>query len=57
MKANTLFGFALGVVLYVVLHRVVEIESLLIEVGIVVAVAIAIYAGSNILERDKDRES
>lgn len=56
MKANALF-FVLGFMLYAVLNRVFEIDSLLLEAGIVAAVAAVIYVGLKLVERSKRQES
>ena len=56
MKANALY-FVLGLMTYVVLNRVFVIDSLLLEAGIVVAVAAVLYVGSKFVERSKRRKS
>lgn len=56
MKANALF-IVLGSVLYFVLNRVFGIDNLLLEAGIVAAVAAVIYVGLKLVERSKRQKS
>ena len=56
MKANALF-IVLGCVLYFVLNRVFGIDNLLLEAGIVAAVAAVIYLGLKLVERSKRQKS
>jgi mannose/fructose/N-acetylgalactosamine-specific phosphotransferase system component IIC len=56
MKANVLF-VVLGFVFYFVLNRVFGIDNLLLEAGIVSAVAAVIYVGLKLVERSKRQKS
>lgn len=56
MKSGTL-GFILGFMTYVVLNRVFSIDNLVLEVGIVAAVAVILYVGSKLVERSKRQKS
>jgi len=56
MKANALYVI-LGIATYFVLSRVFEINNLLLEAGIVAAVAAVIYVGSKLVERSKRQKS
>ena len=56
MKATAIF-IVLGIVTYFVLNRVFGIYNLLLEAGIVAAVATVIYVGSKLVERSKRQKS
>ena len=56
MKANALF-IVLGFMTYVVLNRVFGIDNLLLEAGIVAAVAAVVYVGLKLVERSKRQKS
>ena len=56
MKSGAL-GFLLGFMTYVVLNRVFSIDNLVLEAGIVAAVAAVIYVGSRLVERSKRQDN
>ncbi|MDJ0916547.1 MAG: hypothetical protein QNJ05_02210 [Woeseiaceae bacterium] len=56
MKSKALY-FLLGLMTYVVLNRVIGVDSLLLEVVIVAAFAAVLYVGLKIKERSKHPKS
>ena len=56
MKATAIF-IVLGFVTYFVLNRVFGIDNILLEAGIVAAVATVIYVGLKLVERSKSKKS
>ena len=56
MKTGAL-GFVMGLMTYAVLNHVFGIDNLLLEAGIVAAIAVVIYVGLKLVERSKRQES